>query len=64
MQAVQNYGITEPELTGLGCNIDDFSQLLKHQYLEVLVDHKAIGILQKERKEPMTNRSTMSLLKL
>ena len=39
---IQNYGITELVLTGLTCNIHGFSQLLKYQYFEVLVDHKAI----------------------
>ena len=37
-QAVQNYGITELELTGLVCNKYDCSQLLKDCYFDVLVD--------------------------
>ena len=35
-------GSTELELTCLVCNMHSLTQLLKHQYFEVLVDHKAI----------------------
>ena len=63
-KAVQNYGVTELELTGLIVNIHGFSQLLKHRYFEVLVDHKAIEHLKKGRTEPPTNRLTTLLLKL
>ena len=41
-QAVQKYGITELEMTSFVYNIHGFSQLLKNQYFEDWVDHKAI----------------------
>ena len=63
-EAVKNYGVTELELTGLIVNIHGFSQLLRHRYFEVLVDHKAIENLRKGKTEPPTNRLTTLLLKL
>ena len=45
-------------------NIHDFSQLLKHYYFEVLVDHKATKSLQKGKKETTTNRRKVLVLKL
>ena len=63
-QAVHNYGFIELYLTGLACNIHDFSQLLIHQYFEVLEDYKDIGNLLKGKKEVTTNRLMTFLLKL
>ena len=46
---MQDYGIIEPELILLVCNIFDFSQLLKHHYFEVLLHHKT-RIYEKDKK--------------
>ena len=54
-KGVHNYGTAELELTDLVCNLHEFSQLLKHYYYEVLVDHIAIENMSKGKKEPMTN---------
>ena len=63
-EAVCNYGVCELELTGLVCNIHGFSHLLKNNYFEVIIDHKAIEYMKKAKHEPTTRRLTMLLLKL
>ena len=50
--AVQNYGVTELELTGLLTNIHGFEQKLNNNYFEAIVDHKAIDYLIKSKHEP------------
>ena len=51
----KNFGVTELELTGLLVNIHGFMQLLCNRYFEVLVDHKAIEYMIKNKTEsPMT----------
>ena len=44
---VQNYGVTELELTSLLANIHGFKQKLRNNYFEVIVDHKAIDYMVK-----------------
>ena len=44
--AVRNYSVSELELTGLVCNIHGFQHLLKTNYFEVIIDHKAIEYLK------------------
>ena len=44
---VQNYGVTELELTGLLANIHGFEQKLTNNYFEAIIDHKAIDYLKK-----------------
>ena len=63
-EAVRNYGVCELELTGLVCNIHGFAHLLKNNYFEVIIDHKAIEYIKKAKYEPTTRRLTMLLLKL
>ena len=46
---VQNYGVTELELTGLLANIHGFEQKLRNNYFEVIVDHKAIDHMVKSK---------------
>ena len=54
-----NFGITELELTGLLVNIHNFMQLLHNRYFEVLVDHKVIEYMIKNKTEsPMTRLKT------
>ena len=52
--AVRNYGVCELELTGLVCNIHGFEHLLKDNYFEVIIDHKAIEYLKRVKYEPTT----------
>ena len=54
--AVHNYGVTELELTGLLANIHGFEQKLNNNYVEAIVDHKAIDYLIKSKHEPMSTR--------
>ena len=60
----KNFGVTELELTGLLVNIHGFMQLLCNQYLEVLVDHKAIEYMVKSKTETLKTRLKTLLLKL
>ena len=46
---VQNYGVTELELTGLLTNIHEFEQKLNNNYFEAIVNHKAIDYLIKSK---------------
>ena len=62
--AVRNYGVCELELTGLVCNIHGFEHLLKNNYFEVIIDHKAIEYLKKAKHEPTTRRIATLLLRL
>ena len=63
--AVRNYGVCELELTGLVCNIHGFEHLLKNNYFEVIIDHKAIEYLtSKAKHEPTTRRIATLLLRL
>ena len=61
---VQNYGVTELELTGLLANIHGFEQKLRNNYFEVIVDHKAIDYMVKSTHQPTTTRLANLLLKL
>ena len=63
-QSINNFGITELELTGLLVNIHGFMQLLCNRYFEVLVDHKAIEYMIKSKTESPTTRLKTLLLKL
>ena len=63
-KSAKNFGITELELTGLLVNIHSFMQLLCNRYLEVLVDHKAIEYMIKNKTESATTRLKTLLLKL
>ena len=56
--------ITELELTGLLVNIHGFMQLLHNRYFEVLVDHKAIEYMIKNKTESPMMRLKTLLLKL
>ena len=60
----KNFGITELELTGLLVNIHGFMQLLCNRYFKVLVDHKAIEYMIKNKTESLTTRLKTLLLKL
>ena len=62
--AVRNYGVCELELTGLVCNIHGFEHLLKDNYFEVIIDHKAIEYLKRAKYAPTTKRLGSLLLKL
>ena len=62
--AVRNYGVCELELMGLVCNIHGFEHLLKDNYFEVIIDHKAIEYLKRAKYQPMTRRLGSLLLKL
>ena len=62
--AVRNYGVCELELTGLVCNIHGFEHLLKNNYFEVIIDHKAIEYLKKAKHEPTTRYIATLLLRL
>ena len=55
-QSAKNFGITDLELTGLLVNIHSFMQLLHNRYFEVLVDHKAIKYMVKNKTESPTTR--------
>ena len=61
---VQNYGVTELELTGLLANIHRFEQKLHNNFFEVIVDHKAIDYMVKLKHQPTTTRLATLLLKL
>ena len=61
---IQNYGVTELELTGLLANIHRFEQKLCNNYFEVIVDHKAIDYMVKLKHQPTTTRFATLLLKL
>ena len=61
---VQNYGVTELELTGLLANIHGFEQKLRNNYFEVIVDHKAIDYLTKSKHQPATTRLANLLFRL
>ena len=63
-QSAKNFGITELELTGLLVNIHGFMQLLHNRYLELLVNHKAIKYIIKNKAESPTMRLKTLLLKL
>ena len=58
--SAKNFCVTELELTRLLVNIHGFMQLLRNQYFEVLVDHKAIEYMV----ESKTTRLKTLLLKL
>ena len=62
--AVLNYGVCELELKGLVCNIHGFEHLLKDNYFEVIIDHKAIEYLKRAKYQPTTRRLGSLLLKL
>ena len=63
-EPVQNYGVTELELTGLLANIHGFEQKLRNNYFEVIVNHKAIDYMIKSKHVPTTTRLANLLLKL
>ena len=63
-QSAKNFGVTELELTGLLVNIHGFMQLLCNRYFEVLVDHKAIEYMIKNKTESPTIILKTLLLKL
>ena len=63
-QSAKNFGITELDLTGLLVNIHGFMQLLHNRYFEVLVDHKGIEYMIKNKTESPTTRLKTLLLKL
>ena len=44
----QHYAVRWNRFSHTVCIIHDFNQLLKYQYFEVLVDHNAIIIYEKE----------------
>ena len=56
LDAVQNYGATELELTGPLANIHEFEQKLTNNYFEAIVDHKVIDYLKKSKHEPTSTR--------
>ena len=60
----KNFDITKLELTGLLVSIHGFMQLLCNRYFEVLVDHKAIEYMIKNKTESPTIRLKTLLLKL
>ena len=62
--AIHNYGVCELELTGLVCNIHSSEHLLKDNYFEVIIDHKAIEYLTGIKYQPTTWRLGSLLLKL
>ena len=62
--SAKNFGVTELELTGLLVNIHGFMQLLRNQYFEVLMDHKAIEYMIKSKTETPTTTLKTLLLKL
>ena len=62
--AVHNYGVCELNLTGLVCNIHGFKHLLKDNYFEVIIDHKAIEYLKRVKYQLTTQRLGSLLLKL
>ena len=63
-QSAKKFGITELELTGLLVNIHGFMQLLCNRYFEVLVDHKAIKYMIKNKTESPTTTLKTLILKL
>ena len=62
--AVRNYGVCELELTGLVCNIHGFEHLVKDNYFEITIDHKAIEYLKRAKYQPTTRCLGSLLLKL
>ena len=58
---VQNYGVTELELTGLLANIHGLKQKLNNNYFEAIVNHKAIDYLIKSKHEPTSTQLTTLL---
>ena len=63
-KSAKNFGVTELELTGLLVNIHGFMQLLCNRYFEVLVDHKVIEYMIKNKTESPMMRLKTLLLKL
>ena len=63
-QSAKNFRVMELELTGLLVNIHGFMQLLCNRYFEVLVDHKAIEYMIKNKTESLMTRLKTLLLKL
>ena len=63
-KSAKNFGVTELELTRLLVNIHGFMQLLCNRYFEVLVNHKAIEYVVKNKTEPPTTRLKTLLFKL
>ena len=62
--SVNNFGVTELELTGLLVNIHGFMQLLCNLYFEILADQKVIEYMVKSKRETPTTRFKTLLLKL
>ena len=62
--AIRNYGVCELEWTGLVCNIHSFEHLLKDNYFEVIIDHKAIEYLKRAKYQLTPRRLGSLLLKL
>ena len=62
--SAKNFGVMKLEFTGLLVNIHRFMRLLRNQYFEVLVDHKAIEYMVKSKTETPTTRLKTLLLKL
>ena len=62
--SAKNFGVTELELSRLLVNIHGFMQLLCNWYFEVLVNHKAIEYMVKNKTETPTTRLNTLLLKL
>ena len=63
-KSAKNFGVTELELTGLLVNIPSFMQLLHNRYFEILVDHKVIEYMVKNKTESSTTRLKTLLPKL
>ena len=62
--SAKNFSVTKLELTGLLVNIHGFMQLLHNRYFEILVDHKTIEYMIKNKTESPTTRLKTLLLKL
>ena len=62
--AVHNYRVCELKLTGLVCNIHGFEHLLRDNFFEVIIDHKAIEYLKRAKYQPTMRRLGSLLLKL
>ena len=62
--SAKNFDVTKLGLTGLLVNIHGFMQLLCNRYFKVLVDHKAIEYMIKNKTESPTTRLKTLLLKL
>ena len=63
-KSAKNFGITELELTGLLVNFNGFIKLLCNRYFEVLLDHKVIRYMIKNKTESSTTRLKTLLLRL